>query len=94
MTSIKAASRRRAASSDGDLNDEDHDITSRLLIADTDDSAEASSGGGGGEGLAARTGTVHGRRFWLAWVGFFVLGTVNNLPYVIVASAADAIVKR
>jgi hypothetical protein len=92
MTSIKASSRRRAASSDGDVNDDDHDITSRLLITDTDDSAEASSGGG--EGLAARTGTVHGRRFWLAWVGFFVLGTVNNLPYVIVASAADAIVKR
>eukprot|EP00038_Savillea_parva_P011882 m.200803 g.200803 ORF g.200803 m.200803 type:complete len:617 (-) comp21198_c0_seq1:70-1920(-) len=38
--------------------------------------------------------TMHSPGFWWAWAGFFVLGTVNNLPYVIVASAADAIVKR
>jgi hypothetical protein len=57
-------------------------------------------GGGGGTGVGTHTGTggaegnPRGRAFWLAWAGFFALGTVNNLPYVIVSSSADAIVKR
>jgi hypothetical protein len=38
-----------------------------------------------------RAGAAADRRFWLTWLGFFVLGTVNNLPYVVVGSAAKAI---
>ena len=38
-----------------------------------------------------RVACTDGYSFWARWVGFFILGTVNNLPYVIVGSAAKAI---
>ena len=45
------------------------------------------SGAGSGTG----SGSGSGSGFWRLWLGFFVLGSVNNLPYVIVGSAASNI---
>lgn len=74
------------------LSEDDSNGDNDPLLATYDgDSPDASDSG------IAQTSSgeqSRGRGFWLAWVGFFVLGTVNNLPYVIVSSAADAIVKR
>lgn len=79
MTSLTASSRRRGVS----LDDEEDNVTSLLLPSGESDGDVGGSGGAPvvTAALAARTGTSHGRRFWLAWAGFFVLGTVNNLPY-------------